>query len=150
VDSVDHVFGEQYLWLEARKQPCVLSSFEVADLEEIAHEYREAERREWDLWRETLGSHSKKGRVAVWGAGAKGATFASLLDPHREQISCIIDINPNKQGGWLGGSAHPVISPATAPSYGIEYVLVMNPLYISEIEQIMSNEGMKADIVESL
>jgi len=41
------------------------------------------------------------GKVALWGAGAKGATFANLLDPECSLLDCVVDINPNKQGRFI-------------------------------------------------
>ena len=40
--------------------------------------------------------------VAVWGAGGKGVTFASTIDPEAEMIRCMIDINPKKKDFTLG------------------------------------------------
>lgn len=76
------------------------------------------------------------GRVAIWGAGAKGSTFLNLLDKQAENIACVIDINPKKQHQFVGGTGHYIIKPDELKNYNIENIIVMNINYIDEIKAV--------------
>jgi SAM-dependent methyltransferase len=73
----------------------------------------------------------------IWGAAAKGVTFAHHLALRGEALDFAIDINPAKQGRFLAVSGLPVLAPATAlarlqPGANI---VVMNSNYLDEIER---------------
>lgn len=132
VQSVRRVFGNQYLWLEAT----VASPVAVAGGEnvmELAIGCGGAEADQAIRWRCLLADLARDGRVAVWGAGAKGATFASLADPNVTAIDCLVDINPAKQGRFVPGTGHPIVAPDALAARGVRTVVPMNPNYRSEI-----------------
>jgi hypothetical protein len=73
----------------------------------------------------------------IWGAGAKGITVANLLLRRRLAVEALIDINPQKQGKFAGGSGLPIWSPAALTnSKAPAQVLVMNPNYLAEIKEL--------------
>lgn len=72
---------------------------------------------------------------SVWGAAAKGVTFAHHLRLRGQPLDFAIDINPAKQGKFLAASALPVLAPAQAlqllqPG---AHIIVMNSNYLQEI-----------------
>jgi cyclopropane fatty-acyl-phospholipid synthase-like methyltransferase len=122
VDSITHVFGGQYLWAEAHTKTggrsAVLGGVMTA------------------RWRERLAAMKAEiapGKLAVWGAGAKGVTFALQCDPNGEFLDCVIDINPAKQGHYLPVSAYSIVSPDQARARGVKGAIVMNEIYFDEI-----------------
>lgn len=132
--EVGHVFGGQYLVAVAtagappnssRRTPAVPESWCGARAAFV------------DRWRAEVAAARVLGPVALWGGGAKGATFAYLVDPAGELLSCAIDINIAKQGGFLPVTGLPVVSPATAAAIGVKAAFVMNPNYIPEIERLV-------------
>ncbi len=81
---------------------------------------------------------SKKSNLALWGAGAKGANFARMIDPYRESIKCIVDINPRKQGRYIAGTGHLIVSPDELQKRNdIDGIIVMNENYLQEIKLMM-------------
>lgn len=123
VDGIVHVFGGQYLWAEAHtkteSRSAVLGGAMTA------------------RWRERLAAMKAEiapGKLAVWGAGAKGVTFALQCDPRAEFLDCVIDINPAKQGHYLPVSAYPIVSPDQARTRGVKGAVVMNEVYFDEIK----------------
>lgn len=126
VDKLESCFGGQYLWAEAHFEPTSTTKFD----EEIS-EYNKN-------WRNQLARASSKGPVLVWGAGAKGATFCNLLDPKKEVIRAVIDINPAKKGKFIGMSAHPIISPQELLNFKEKiFIFLMNPNYLTEVQGIL-------------
>ncbi len=81
--------------------------------------------------------------LLVWGAGAKGSTFANVTDPSQQNIKAVIDINPKKVGQYIALTAHPIISPNEIPDTGPCEILVMNENYVEEIKQLLVQLGLK-------
>ena len=75
--------------------------------------------------------------MALWGAGAKGVTVANLLDPHCVLIDCVVDLNPNKQGHFIPGTGHPIVSPSELLGRGVKNAILMNPNYRQENLKIL-------------
>jgi hypothetical protein len=85
--------------------------------------------------------------VALWGAGAKGVTLANLLDPARERIACVVDLNPSKQGCFVPGTGHPIVGPQKLPDYGVSSAILMNPNYRSENLALLRDVGLDVALV---
>lgn len=131
--SVDLVFGDQYLWAESSvgSNPAPMRDQAiVGKAEAAASEFSSMEAKQ----RQLIDDLSATG-LAVWGAGAKGVTFASLLDPDASRIQCLIDVNPQKQGRYIAGSGHPILDAQEAWKLGVRSVLVMNSNYLNEIRR---------------
>ena len=82
-------------------------------------------------------------RVVVWGGGAKGVTFLNTLKT-QDQIEYVVDINPRKQGRYVPGTGQQIVPPEFLRDYQPDVVIVMNPIYKSEIEQIIKGLGLTA------
>lgn len=133
VSRVNHVFGGQYLWFEAL--PEVAENTELDDPGEIlglAGSFARAEPRERERWLDQIHALRSKGKVAIWGAGAKGVTFLNLLDPDGSTIDCVVDVSPDKQGRFVGGTGHPVVGVEQLGERGIISAILMNPNYRDE------------------
>lgn len=155
--EIRHIFQGQYLWLEASlahdgKDGGIAAEGDRLDdaiaTVKLARAYRERESAVFERWRNRLFELAHRGKPAVWGAGAKGVTFANLFDPHREQIACIVDANPGKQGGYLPGTGHPIVSYTELRRLGITDVLLMNPNYKEEVLQIAENHRLPIKLTE--
>lgn len=149
VDAVSHVFGGQYLWLCARPAdvaatPCVVDPGAVVQL---ALAYGRVESSLRADWLQRLTCLREQGPVALWGAGAKGVTFANLTDPQATLLDCVVDINPNKQGRFVPGSAHAIVAPQALPARGVRSVVLMNPNYRREVRQTLAGLGNAARLI---
>ena len=135
VERVSHIFGGQYLWIEAECSNASNPSINhdsarslVSRAEQFSENERQLRREKEALVKDL---HSK-GNVALWGAGAKGVTVANLIDPEHEIIDCIVDVNPNKQGHFVPQTGHPIVAPADLRTREVKHVLSMNPNYFAE------------------
>ncbi len=145
VMSCQSVFGGQYFWIE------------IAGAQGISNEskhkripnawfasYQDKENELVRYWRERIEKIKKNGRVALWGAAAKGTTFVNLIDPDRVLIDCIVDLNPRKQGMFIPGTGHRIISYAELLKQGgIQSVFVMNRNYYREIKDLTRRSKLK-------
>lgn len=130
-------FEDQYLLAEAtRRDPSVgrLATEEPVEVVLAAVEYfSETSSAATERWRERLSDLSSRGgRIALWGGGSKAVAFLSTV-PMEEGAVSVVDINPHKQGKYLPGTAIEVRSPEDLPEESPDLVVVMNPIYRSEI-----------------
>jgi SAM-dependent methyltransferase len=149
VVKVRHVFGGQYLWIEGRP---LRSGSKIGrnpgDLPVLARQYGAAEERIITTWKSTVQSLLRAGKVAVWGAGAKGTTFVNLIDPNRTWLDCVVDLNPNKQGHFIAGSGHPIVSYQELMPRGVATAILMNPNYGDENRLLLRDAGIQIDLIE--
>ncbi len=138
---IQHTFEGQYLAI-------------LADLKSVKkniHKTNPIEEYEFDF-EKTISKYAallkKNSDMAIWGAGAKGSTFLNLMDPKRELIKAVIDINPKKQQKFIGGSGHPIISPDEIKQFGIRHILIMNSNYISEIKNMVNDPEVSFDLID--
>ncbi len=85
--------------------------------------------------------------MAIWGAGAKGITFALLNDPEGQMFEYAVDINPAKQGLHMAGTGLRVVSPTETAERKPSTIFVMNPNYLSEVEVCLSENGVSATLI---
>ncbi|HUR86530.1 MAG TPA: class I SAM-dependent methyltransferase [Solirubrobacteraceae bacterium] len=151
VVAVDLVFADQYQWVQARPAGPASSAAvpERQGLAAAAEEFERAERRLWQRLGEQVAELGACGPVAIWGAGAKGVTFANQIDPARESLACVIDLNPAKQGGYLPGTAHPIVSPQEAEERGVATAILLNPNYEPEIREMLAASGSRVTLVNA-
>jgi hypothetical protein len=129
--EVNHVFGGQYLWARARASDKATSDepekpLDFTVVEGMRHQFMQK-------WLARVTEAAQTGRAAIWGAGAKGVSFALLIDPTGTIFDHVVDINTAKQGLHLPGSGLPVISPAESIARKTTTYFVMNPNYLGEI-----------------
>jgi SAM-dependent methyltransferase len=148
VERVEHVFGGQYLWLEATVGESALAPPAGAGLVELALAFGRHEEARRGRWERRLRRRLARGPVAVWGAGAKGVTFCNLVDPDGTRVAAVVDVNPAKQGKYVAGTGHPIIAPDEAARGGYETFLVLNPNYVGEVRAHLRRLGSGADVVD--
>jgi len=78
--------------------------------------------------------------LAIWGAGGKGSSFLNLIDPEQIFVKCVVDINPRKQGKFIGGTGHPIVNYIDLDKFNVDTILIMNPNYLSEIEKLTTKK----------
>jgi SAM-dependent methyltransferase len=148
VTSVRHVFGGQYLWLEAAVSEAPSARPPAGAVPDLARRFSVLERHQQQTWAAQLDRHAGRGRVALWGAGAKGVTFANLVDADGQRIACVVDVNPAKQGKFLAGTGHRIIAPGQLRAEGVQKVLVLNPNYVAEIAQLLRVQNEAIDVID--
>jgi SAM-dependent methyltransferase len=141
VNNVKHIFGNQYLWLEARigQQPVDIT-YQPGQITNLAGEFAKSEQQITHQLRAQINNLQERGGVALWGAGAKGVTLANLIDPQQESIAALIDLNPHKHGGYIPGTGHPIINHLDIDRYGIKSAILMNPNYHQENLELLERD----------
>ncbi len=151
--TMEYKFDGQYMWVVASKktretgEDSAKYKNEVMGLNELAENYGKHELDITNYWKNEVIELSEIGNVAVWGAGAKGVTFANIIDINRECINCIIDINPNKQGCFIAGTGHPIVSFKEIENRRIKNIIVMNCNYIKEVKSLLAEHNIEVNLI---
>jgi SAM-dependent methyltransferase len=152
VTRVNEVFNGQFLCLEALPVSSDKgdTAVQVEPLETIREDLATFTSKFNDklaFWSDKLAQIARKGQKAVaWGAGSKGVTFLNLLKEH-DSVEYIVDLNPRKQGKYVAGSGQEIIAPELLKEYQPELVIIMNPIYESEIRQLTLDLGLNPEFM---
>jgi SAM-dependent methyltransferase len=126
-------FGGEYLWVEATPDAAVREVLpeEAAALRPLVDSFAADVQAQRTRWAKRLTATNGDG-VALWGGGAKGTTFLNLVRG-AELVRAVVDLNPRKQGTFVAGTGHPIVSPESLVGRAPGHVIVMNPVYRDEI-----------------
>lgn len=148
VESVRHVFAGQYLWLEATVAENMPVAKQPGNVPQLARQFGVLESALRNAWQAKVQQLREREKIAIWGAGAKGVTFADLVDPKRELITCVVDLNPQKQGNCLPGTGHPIVDYRELGDLGVTTAILMNPNYREENQALLHQAGLSVKLVE--
>jgi SAM-dependent methyltransferase len=103
-----------------------------------------ARRAAWQSRLEDL--RRRRQRAVVWGGGARAVSFFNLLDIDSE-IAGVVDLNPRKQGTFLGGTGQPIIRPDALTEIEPDLVIILNERYRDEITTALHELGLFPEVV---
>lgn len=123
------------------------SPLSLAEMSAYVNRFAEMHRQKVAQWRQTIaGFTSSKKRVAVWGSGSKGVTFLNTFNSEKV-VEYIVDINPRKQGMHVSGSGQRVVAPEFLRRYTPDAVIIMNPIYLSEVQEQLKDLGLFPNVL---
>lgn len=150
VYGVQETYGGQFLTIEARPAAGAHGTLHAevndlaamtADAQAFAQRYAEKVAE----WTAKLGQlHTQQKRALVWGAGSKGVTFLNVIRP--ASVEYAVDLNPRKHSMYIAGTGQRILPPDSVQGYNPHVVLVMNPLYESEIRTTLESFGLRPDL----
>ena len=152
VNNVSEMYDGQFLSIEAFPHERPISSIHNSkkDLEYLFFEtkvFAKKYKNKIDLWKQNIEGWTQLGkRVVVWGGGSKGVTFLNTLHI-QDHIKYVVDINPRKQGKYIAGTGQEIVAPEFLHNYRPDVIIVMNPIYQGEIQQITRKVGLTIDII---
>lgn len=152
VMNTNETYAGQFLTIEA-KSGTTKAGADSASAGDLAQTSRQVATfaQEFDekvaYWRNALAVWASEGkRVVAWGAGSKGITFLNVLNA-ADQIDFIVDINPRKTGMYVVGTGQEIVVPQFLAGYNPDVIILMNPVYRDEIEQMMNDMELTAEYV---
>lgn len=154
--DIREVYDGQFLSIEAHLSEnhghnnTILSRYAVNDVlaaaEGFASKYQQMVRQ----WKENIDLMASSGqKIVLWGAGSKGISFLNTLHI-QDEISYVVDINPRKRGMYITGSGQEIVQPEFLKEYAPDTIIIMNPIYRSEIETIVHSMGLKSSIYSAV
>ena len=145
-------YGDQYLLIEAK--PVAIPSDFIHPLEESVEQLTQSVQafttriqEKLAYWKQTLEQfQSEDQRVVVWGSGSKCVSFLTTLDTV-DLIQYVVDINPHRQGKFIPGVGKEIMAPEFLKDYQPDHIIVMNPIYLNEIQASLDQLGVKTNIM---
>lgn len=145
-------FDDQYIWIMARpcrgeSLPCREADDSLEELSRDVHRFSGDCSTQIQQWRQRILALAADGRRPIaWGGGSKCVSFLTTLDLG-DAIEYVVDINPYKQGEYMPGTGQKVVAPDFLREYRPEAVVVMNPIYCSEIRRCLETLGIEAELI---
>ncbi len=145
-------YDDQYLMISAK--PAAEKADTVPAPEDLAQTMAAVEKFANDVpqmvanWQEKIeGFLAEDKKVTLWGGGSKAVAFLTTLGYGEDKIPYVIDINPIKTGTYLAGSGQLVVAPDYLPSDPPDVVIIMNPIYRTEIGNDLQKLGLNPTIM---
>jgi len=145
-------YADQYLILTARPaaaftEPPLALENDLAALSGLISRFARASAERILWWRRRLDGLAVRGaRTVAWGSGSKSVAFLSTLGV-RDQVSCVVDINPHRQGRFLPATGHQIVAPESLVECPPDCVIVMNPVYAREIGESLAQLGLHPELL---
>lgn len=149
--NIEESFGGQYLGIEGTLQSSRpikndISVVHSKALPELVEAFSDHYYQKIAIISEKLDRLQKNGSVTVlWGAGSKGVTFLNVMKQYGS-INWAVDISPHKHGKFIPGSGQEVIAPDRLVEIKPNHVLVLNPLYLNEIQETLRSHKVLCEI----
>lgn len=150
--SVEDSYEGQYLIMDVEPSlgelsPVFPESRGLSQLYEDVQAFQAHFQNKVAFWQQQLGHLKAEGkRIVVWGAGSKGVTFLNALGIKNE-IEYVVDINPRKTGMHVAGSGQRIVDPSFLRVYFPDVILIMNPIYESEIREQVRSLGLETEFL---
>ncbi len=99
-------------------------------------------------WKERVLNKINKNDI-IWGAGGKGVMMMNILDLDYKYIPYIIDKNPDISGKFIPRTGNKIIHPSKLKNQMTmnNKIIVMNVLYLQEINKEVSELGVNTEVV---
>jgi SAM-dependent methyltransferase len=144
-------YGDQYLMIEAlrsangAKAPARAAG-EIARLAEKVERFAKIVPAQHAAWKRRLAEWAAAGqKVVLWGSGSKAVSFLTTLGI-TDELQFVVDINPHRQGMFMPGTGHAIVSPDFLANYKPDRVIIMNPIYREEITKMLKERGVEPTI----
>jgi SAM-dependent methyltransferase len=148
-------FDEQYLSVEAKPALASLTAGtprrqSISELWSKIQSFLARLEQRVKACEEKIDAFARAGGCAIWGAAAKGTTLVNTIDPQNRRVRFLIDINPAKQGKYVPGTGHPIVSPEylKEPNGHIAGIVNMNPNYLEENRSLLAQISLEIPIVQ--
>ena len=146
IAGLGRAFEGQYLVLEAVPDPApaALGAMDVSAERALHQSFAQDVRSSLERCERALRRiRTPADPLILWQGGAKTVAFlAALADP--ALIDAAVDVNPQRQGIFLPGSALPVHAPRMLRQLRPRHVILMNPAYREEVAKTLAGLGLDA------
>jgi SAM-dependent methyltransferase len=152
VSRVTETYAGQFLDIEAAPEsnhsaPGEINEDHILDIGRHVVVFARKHKEKLEVWQKELQRIGLANqRVVVWGAGSKGVTFLNTLKV-QEEVDFLVDLNPHKQGMYVPGTGQRIMPPEFLREYRPDMVIVMNPIYLEEIQGLMKQLNVYSECV---
>ncbi len=156
--KLDSEYGSQYLLIEARRSRMSGEPNDSGQILISTPGGGEVQQRDGvnfsrevqasiERWQKLIEErHAAGKKIVIWGAGSKGVAFLNALKI-REQVRYAVDVNPRKENTFLAGTGQRIVAPKFLADYRPDAILIMNPVYLDEIQATITDLGILATLI---
>lgn len=152
VTGIRRDYGGQYIMLEARpagtsrRRPSPEEN-DIETMRGLVEYFKSNIEAKTSSWKNRLSEFAKKGRkTVIWGSGSKGVAFLTTLGAASE-VANAVDINPYRKGTFMAGTGHEIVDPGHLVKLKPDEVIVMNPVYMTEVENELKRLGLRSELL---
>jgi SAM-dependent methyltransferase len=129
-----HIFGDQYIYVVADLASLKTPKLAESDFIKFPNDFLNVEK--------VMSKLNPLGKNVVWGGASKGVIFSLNAKRFGFNIDYVVDINPSKQGKYIGGTGLLVSSPDSLIEKltNDDNIFVMNSNYFDEIVKSSGNK----------
>lgn len=144
-------YADQYLLLAGKPADGAAEALPLEDdLEEMrnfAARFRREAARGIASWRQfILDARGRGKKVVIWSALSKAVAFLTTTKVG-PAIEYAVDINPQRQGRYLPSTGQQIVAPSFLAQYKPDYVILMNPIYVPEVQADLDKMSLSARIL---
>jgi SAM-dependent methyltransferase len=147
------IFDGQYISVEAKpasasRTPELATPCFVQNLWSKIQSFQAQLKQRMETCAAKINAFNRAGGCAIWGAAAKGTTLVNTIDPGNDRVRYLVDINPAKQGKFVPGTGHRIVSPGYLKEQGgnVAGIVNMNPNYLEENRAILAGLSLEIPI----
>ena len=152
VIELERDYGDQYLLLAARPTdgptaPALPLEHDLADMSALVAGFKAGVSASIESWRDRiLTAHAKGDRTVIWSALSKAVSFLTTLKVGNA-IEFATDINPQRHNKFLPVTGQEIKPPNFLKSYQPHYVILMNPIYVPEVQRELAHMDVMARVL---
>ncbi|HVT88115.1 MAG TPA: class I SAM-dependent methyltransferase [Tepidisphaeraceae bacterium] len=145
-------YGDQYLLLagkptDAPTQPKLELENDLDEMRRLAAFYKKEAAATINGWRDfILKAKSRGQKTVIWSALSKAVAFLTTMKVG-DAIEYGVDINPQRQGRFLPCTGQQIMAPEFLAQYKPDHVILMNPIYVPEVQADLKKMGVNARVV---
>jgi hypothetical protein len=145
-------YADQYLLLAARPTDAPTRAAlplenDLAEMSTLAADFSHGVAASIETWRQRVLDTRAQGRkTVIWSALSKAVSFLTTLKIG-DAIEFATDINPERHGKFLPVTGQQIKPPAFLKDYKPDYVILMNPIYVPEVQHELDKMGVNAKIL---
>jgi SAM-dependent methyltransferase len=142
-------YDDQYLMIVAKpaeRGPDLADEDKGAAIVSLCGSFASAATQSRVAWLSRLRNWGEAGqRTVLWGSGSKAVAFLTTLRV-RDEVEHVVDINPYRVGKFLPGTGQKIVAPTFLREYRPDNVVIMNPIYLREVEQELARQRCEARV----
>lgn len=152
VVELERDYGDQYLLIAAKPTdaptaPTLKLENDLGEMNALVADFKHGVASSIDGWRKMiLGAKAKGQKTVIWSALSKAVAFLTTLKVG-DAIEYATDINPQRFHKFLPITGQQIMPPAFLAEYQPDYVILMNPIYVPEVQRDLDKMNVKAKIL---
>lgn len=152
VVELERDYGDQYLLIAARPTdaptaPKLPLENDLHEMHSLVADFKQGVSASIDSWRHMIRTAKSKGqKTVIWSALSKAVAFLTTLKIG-DGIDYATDINPQRFGKFLPITGQEIKPPSFLAEYQPDFVILMNPIYVPEVQRDLDKMNVKAKIL---